>query len=174
MKRTFLILAVAALFCACDHTENEEELTNLFFEHSSETTPTESDLITVKSMDFANASSTKVLTDWGGTLYASQMRYLKSRIFYDCNTSSQMTITLFVKIFRPDGSLMAGTNSPEGYTFSNTFTSAGQKKTGVSQELDGWGNSSQSVYSKGSYRVELWLNSDDSAKKIFANAVQLK
>jgi hypothetical protein len=174
MKKIFLLIVAASLFVACDKTENEEELRYLFFgetSQSGEEAPDE--LITIRSMEFANANSSTTLTNWGGTLYANQMRYLHMRILYDCNTREQVPVTLFIKIINPDGSLFSGTSSPEGYTMSKTFTSAGGKKKSEYQELGGWGNNTQSAYDAGVYTVELW-EEYEGAKEVFATTVQLR
>ena len=168
-----LVLIVASLMVfACDKTENEEELVNFFFGNylpDNEERP-----ITIKGLDFGNQNQDgTVINDFGSALNSGQMRYLVFSILYDCNTDEQESITLYCKIINSDGSLKAGQSSPEGYTYSHTFTSAGSNSKDVYQELGGWGNSSQSTYPAGIYRVEFWFT-EGRAVKAFEKAVQIR
>jgi hypothetical protein len=180
MKKILLIIATASLLLACDKTENEQDILDVFFGEIIQTDGGGGEgeeetqgLITIQSIEFANANSSSVLANWGATLYANQMRYLQIRILYDCNTREQLPVTLFVKIINPDGTLSKSTSSPDGYTLSKTFISAGSKKKGEYQEFGGWGNASQSAYTAGIYTVELW-EEYEGAEKVFEAVVQLR
>ena len=174
MKKILIIIATAGLLFACDKTKNEQDIFSVFFDETAQTGGNETQaLINIKDIEFANASNTAMLANWGDALYASQMRYLQMRILYDCNTNEQQSVTLFVKIINPNGTLRQNTDSPDNYTMNKTFTSAGIKKKDVYQELGGWGNASQSTYTTGTYKVELW-EEYESVKKIFETTVQLR
>jgi len=170
MKKLFYLLIIATLLCACEKIEKEQDIVK-FFENNHET---EQKLITITGMDFANSNyDGSLITSWGKTLYSSQMRYLYLRITYNCNTNAQHEIKLFTKIFKPDGTLSSGTSSPEGYTMKKIFTSVGEKKQKVTQDLNGWGNNTQSIYSAGNYRIELW-EENETPEIVFAATVQIK
>lgn len=126
----------------------------------------------IKDCKFANESNdSKVLTAFGKTLYASQMRYLTPKIIYDGLEGDNEAVAgyeFLIKIIRPDGTLDRGSSSPKGYTFSCFFS----KRTGdnLEQELTGWGNSTESTYSPGTYVFEIWFNK----KKIYSTTIELK
>lgn len=126
----------------------------------------------IKDCKFANESNeSKVLTGFGKTLYASQMRYLTPKIIYDGLEGDNEAVAgyeFLIKLIRPDGTLDRGSSSPKGYTFSCFFS----KRTGenLEQELTGWGNSTESTYSAGTYGFEIWFNK----KKIYSTTVELK
>jgi hypothetical protein len=70
------------------------------------------------------------------------------------NSQVSRQITLYIKIINPDGSLKTGQSSPQGYSYATTGNiSIGNNKT---WDLPGWGNESQSNYSHGNYRIEVW------------------
>lgn len=95
------------------------------------------------------------------------MRYLKPTIYYDglCNTSKEVIV--YVKIYNPDGTLKVGSSSPAGYSYSNTiYVQPGQNHNVV---VSGWGNATQSNYTAGSYRIELWVE----GKKIYSTSVYI-
>jgi hypothetical protein len=88
----------------------------------------------------------------GERLNASEMRYLMPVITYDSQVNRE--ITLYIKVINPDGSLMAGISSPSGYSYKTTGNiSIGNSRT---WDLPGWGNTSQSNYISGNYRIEVW------------------
>ena len=108
----------------------------------------------IKKIEFANKKDGDTITPYGEKLYASQMRYLHPKIYYDAKCAENKEVTLYYKIIKPDGSINKGTSSPEGYTANMTFTiSPGQNKTLL---RGGWGNSNGGTYQPGTYRYELW------------------
>lgn len=126
----------------------------------------------IKDCKFANTSyDSKVLTDFGKTLYSSQMRYLKPKIYYDGLKSDKDYVAGYmfnIKIIRPDGTLDRGSSSPKGYTFSyHLFKRTGEN---LEQELTGWGNNDVSTYNAGTYGFEIWFNK----KKIYSTTVEIK
>ena len=109
----------------------------------------------IKKMEFANTKNgSDEITPYGGTLYASSMRYLSPKIYFDAKCTEEKKVTLYSKIIKPDGTLIKGTSSPEGYTYSTTLTfSPGQNKI---WNLSGWGSDNGGTYQPGTYRYELW------------------
>jgi tetratricopeptide (TPR) repeat protein len=116
----------------------------------------------VKEVSDVNVTAIKVgnstagdtwLTNPGGALYASQMRYLSPEITY--NSLNNEEITFYIKIIQPDGSLDRNSDiSPVGYTYS----AKGRVLRGNGQtlRLGGWGNSEVSTYKAGQWTVEVW------------------
>lgn len=103
-----------------------------------------------------------IIDEFGSELYSSDMRYLKPKIKYNALLDEDRTVTVDVKIFRPDKSMM---NSPKDYTWSETFTvNAGYNKT---KKLSGWGNDDKSSYSAGTYGFELWHDGNRFFKTTF-------
>ena len=118
----------------------------------------------IKKIEFANKKDGDILTPYGEKLYASQMRFLHPKIYYDAKCAENNEVTLYSKIIKPDGSLSKGTSSPNGYTNSMKFTiSPGQNKTLL---FMGWGSENGGAYQPGTYRYELWYQ----GKKIYATS----
>ena len=65
--------------------------------------------------------------------------------------------TLYIKIINPDGSLRRGSNSPSGYTISET----------VGSYWNGWGSKSPGSYNRGYHTIEFWYNYHCVGKKRF-------
>ena len=77
------------------------------------------DYITITQLKVGNSNyDGDMLTAFGGTLYSDDMRYATPKITYNC-TRAASNITLYTKIYKPDGSLMTGSSSPSGYTTSD-------------------------------------------------------
>lgn len=109
----------------------------------------------ITGAEFCNTDQDgNIIDSYGSTLYASDMRYLSCRINYD-GLSSSATKTVYMKMFDPDGNLNRGSSSPEGYTRKREVTfSSGSG----SVSLGGWGNSTKSTYTPGTYRYEFWID----------------
>lgn len=96
-------------------------------------------------------------TEWrrigDGSLVASKMRYLMfdySVFFFKGKTG---TATIYVDIYRPDGTLMQGNDSPATHTTSLNDVSSGTTASW------GRGNDDVSVFSAGTYRVDFVYDS---------------
>lgn len=117
--------------------------------------------ITITKAKFANTDyNSNIISDYGSTLRSNDMRYLSCKIYYN-GGSSDVTKTLYIKIFKPDGTLSSGNSSPEGYTRKRevTFHSGSDNVA----DLGGWGNSEESIYPSGTYTYEFWLD----GKKVY-------
>lgn len=107
------------------------------------------------SSSFGNTQKDNTIIDsYGSTLYASSIQYLCWRISYNGPSTSQ-TKECYIKYIKPDGSLMTGTSSPEGYTTSKNITFSPGSNTVVAA---GWGNENGTAYNAGTYRCELWFD----------------
>lgn len=123
----------------------------------------------ITQVDFANTDEdSNILQDFGTTLTASEVKYLTPRIHYDGLATEAKKVTLYVKLYNPDGSLRTGTDSPSGYTYSTELTvSPGNGKT---YSLPGWGNASGGTYTGGTHRFEIWYN----GKQLYQKSVTLQ
>lgn len=123
----------------------------------------------ISRISFANVQSGgEIITDYGGTLYKEEMRYLKPRVYYNGLASENKTLELYFKIFRPDGTLDIGNSSPSGYTRKETITVyPGSSNTFVTS---GWGNKDGGSYSAGTYRFEVWFNGN----KLYSTSFDIK
>lgn len=107
------------------------------------------------SSSFGNTKKDNTVIDsYGSTLYASSIQYLCWRISYN-GTSTSQTKQCYIKYIKPDGSLMTGSSSPEGYTTSKNITFSPGSNT---VEAAGWGNENGTAYNAGTYRCELWYD----------------
>ena len=79
------------------------------------TTPTKTnamDYVTITRLQIGNTNyDGDILTSYGGTLYADEMKYATPKLTYNC-TKAASNVTLYTKIYRPDGTMMTGSSSP--------------------------------------------------------------
>ena len=117
--------------------------------------------LNIRSMEFANTTNSgEIINDFGTPLAASQIKYLKPRFTYD-GLSASASVTLYVKLIKPDGTLSYSSSSPSGYTYSkNVSLTPGSGNTCL---LTGWGTDSGGSYIPGTWRIEVWM----SGKRIF-------
>lgn len=104
-----------------------------------------------------------ILVEYGGTLYSTELAYLKPKLYYNGEKTST-TKTVAYKILKPDGTLKRGSSSPSGYTYSDSETFyPGTANTVI---LTGWGNEKKTGYPPGTYTFELYV---DGVKKLTRN-----
>ena len=109
----------------------------------------------IQKIEFANVKKNgDIIDSYGSTLYASDIKYLKPRITYDGILDEYKYVTLYCKIVKPDGSIETNSNSPSGYTYSDSFYV--QTGTYNTHLLTGWGNENGNCYSAGNHRLEIW------------------
>lgn len=107
--------------------------------------------IIITDIQIANTDSEGgIETNYGSTLYSSYTMYLTPKITY--KTISNGNITLYIKLYRPNGDLSTGTSSPSGYSFSSSINPSGDSY----DVLSGWGSGSKGNWSSGTYRIEVW------------------
>lgn len=123
--------------------------------------------INIQKTEFCNALDGKIIDDWGATLYASKMKYIHARITYSNPSNTPYSADLYVKLYKPDGTLMSGTSSPEGYTYLETIFVKGGNNNSI--ELGSWGNKERNAFSTGKYLFEVW----QKGKKLYATAITL-
>jgi len=100
----------------------------------------------------------------GSVLSSPQMRHLYPKIRYTSLLSQSKTITLKVKIYKPDGSLCFNPLVSTSYTTSKDVSIG--TSTGTA-ELTSWGNEKKSVFSAGIYRIEIWYDNVCLGQKSF-------
>ena len=121
----------------------------------------EAGYIKINKIEFCNKAD-NVVDDFGSTLYASKMRYLVAKVYYDW-LENPSEVNIDVKIINPSGHIDSNDKSPKGYTFSDTLREYG------SQDLVGWGNDTESFYDKGVWTYEIWHEN----KKIYSTKINL-
>ncbi len=123
--------------------------------------------VDIRSIQFANTDSENTpINDYGSTLYASDIKYLKAKVLVNSLASSNQSVTFYVKIIKPDGTMSTGSDSPSGYTFSHSCTITSNTSTIY---LPGWGSTNVGTYTAGTYGYELWYNGN----KLYSTSVTL-
>jgi len=92
------------------------------------------------------------------------MRYLKPKIDYTSLCESSKTIELKIKIYKPNGLLDYNSSISTRYSTTSTITTYTGNN---SASLSSWGNSTESLYPAGWYRIELWFNDVCLGQKSF-------
>lgn len=120
--------------------------------------------ILISDIEIGNADQYgNVETFFGSPIFTSATMFLTPRIKYIGVYSGN--ITLYIKIYEPDGILSKGTSSPIGYT---TSCNMDVKLGGMNFErLIGWGNSQKGCWKSGKYSIEIWYNNICLQKKDF-------
>lgn len=95
------------------------------------------------------------ITDFGNTIYSYNTKYLKPRLTLESKQSGNFTI--YYKLFKPDGTLSTGTNSPSGYSVSSSIYIYQGTHT---YKLDGWGSNTSGHWKAGDYRYEFYCNGE--------------
>ena len=106
----------------------------------------------VLDVEVANVTEDNhIINDYSTPLYTRNVQYLKPRLRY-IGIQSDAEAHLFVRLYAPDGQILRGYTSPEGYTYQQTVMVAeGEHQL----PLMGWGIPSSQLR-KGTYRFEFW------------------
>lgn len=109
----------------------------------------------IQTIEFANLDSKKnVLNDYGSALYVSDMRYLTPKIVYAGIYDRPKIVTVYCKLFDPNGDLITDKGSPKGYTFEKTILVRPSEDN--NDQLPGYGSSTPGILQSGDYEFELW------------------
>lgn len=134
---------------------------NEFKENTAKTIPLIISDISVGNTD----SDGNIETDFGHAIYSGNTMYLTPRITYQ-GLSPGKDITLYVKLYRPNGELSHSDTSPSGFSYSKEIrVNSGNDNT---VRIGGWGNSSRGHWSSGIYRFEIWYNNMCLRSKTFS------
>ena len=126
-----------------------------------------SNKLTVLSAVFADTDYDRnIITGYGQQLY-SDMQYLTGKVSYRKQSATQETVTLQVKIIRPNGTVNRGDTSPTGYSFEQKVTLS--EKEGAFETL-GWGSTSKKSYPPGTYHYEIWMD----GTKLYSRAIDIQ
>lgn len=126
-----------------------------------------SNKLTVISAVFADTDFNRnTLTGYGQQLY-SNMQYLTGKVSYRKQSAASETITLQVKIIKPNGVINRGSTSPTDYSFEQKVVISG--KEGVFEML-GWGSTSGKSYPPGTYHYEIWMD----GTKLYSRAIDIQ
>jgi hypothetical protein len=93
------------------------------------------------------------LSDFGRSFARDEIQYITFHLKLENTTSQTQTGKIGVKFFGPDGELLRGSKSPEGYTL---VQSVSVQDTAIIN--NGWGNSAGNYYEPGRHRIEFWWN----------------
>ena len=118
--------------------------------------------MTITGIRFYNASPEgKLLSRDSDILYAQDIKYLLPVLYYDGLADGTRYAKLYVKIFRPSGVMTTFSDSPSGYSYSQSVT----VESGYSNSLrlTSWGSSSGGTFEKGNYTFEVY---SESGKKM--------
>ena len=99
----------------------------------------------------------------GGNFYDDNTRYFCPTLTVKPYRSGEFEF--FVKFYE-NGILQRSSNSPEGYTFSNTIK-LDKSKSQIKLELSGWGSDEPGTWEAGGHRVEIWWDGVKLASKSF-------
>lgn len=123
--------------------------------------------VNIQKAEFCNAVSGEIIDSWGATLYASKMKYMYTRITYDNPSNTARDVEFYIKLYEPDGALMSGTSSPEGYTYSSNISIKAGNNNSI--ELGSWRNKEGNTFSTGKFLFEIW----HKGKKLYKTAITL-
>ncbi|GEM_PF-1240869 len=94
-------------------------------------------------------------TDYGSTIYSSYSSFIEPRITYLGLTSG--TVTLKMKLYRPNGSLWRDSSSPYDCTRTAYFTASLNVQKSVNTSALRVGGY-RGYWSRGTYTIEFWYN----------------
>ncbi|MCM1501918.1 MAG: BACON domain-containing protein [Bacteroidales bacterium] len=110
----------------------------------------------IHNVEFKNGDSETTINKYGEEISAVDAKYIYPRVYYSGLANTSKDIQIYVKIIKPDGSLMRGKSSPEGYTYSKDITVSPNSYQYL--YLSGWGNKSGGAYVAGTHTFQLWYN----------------
>jgi hypothetical protein len=126
----------------------------------------------ITKLEFGNIDANdNMLNNYGASLSASSMRFLVMRITYNALSIEPQEVTLNVKIVRPNGTMMQVSGAPEGFSFDRKFTTEGDYTEKIVHELGGLGSGSSSVFTAGTYPVEIWSS---QGEKLYQTNLTIK
>ena len=98
-----------------------------------------------------------IVIPYGGKL-RTNLQYLAVKLNITALMDRTDPLDYQVKIYRPDGTLERGNDSPVGYTFERRADCNIRKGESVDWILLGWGNVNGNAYRAGDYVYEVWVD----------------
>ena len=93
------------------------------------------------------------LGEFGQSFSQDEARFITYHLQLVNTTSLPQKGQIGVKYFGPDGKMLRGSKSPDGFTMTQSVN-----VTDRASVNNGWGNSSGNYFSPGRYRIEFWWN----------------
>ena len=107
-----------------------------------------------RGLRFANTVGGRFLGDTDGPFYENDIRFIQPILSYRGLTGEPKTVELCVKFLDPDGSLLGGTSTPDGYSYKQTVTVLPEFNR---LSIDGWGKRDASIFFPGIHTCEIWF-----------------
>ncbi len=109
----------------------------------------------IRGLEFANSVNGKFQGEPGDPLFESSTRNIHPVLSYRGLAHGFKTVELGIRFIAPDGTLVGGTATPEGYSYKYTATVDPQ---GGRLNIIGWGNNDQCIFQPGVHTCEIWCN----------------
>ena len=121
--------------------------------------------IEINDITFANVDSiSTIINDYESKIYEEEAKYLVAKLKYKGLCSEKKDIQLKIKIIAKDGTLIAGRESPEGFSFvTNATVNPGNNYL----RINGFGSNKNKPYAAGDYIYEVWLGNNKLHSKTF-------
>ena len=116
----------------------------------------------ITKVEFSNIEKNEAeIEPEGSVLYAARIKYLCPHIYYMPLSREKHEITFQIKITNPDGEILSGSNSPDGYSYFSTKEI--EPNDGVEEplcvKLNGLGNESSTTYKANTeYTFQVFVN----------------
>ena len=107
----------------------------------------------VRDLEFANSVNGKFLGEPGDPLFENTTRNIHPILSYRGLARDPKTVVLGIKFIGPDGALVGGSPTPEGYSYTHTVTVSPK---GGRLNIVGWGNKDKCIFSPGVHTCEIW------------------
>ena len=107
----------------------------------------------VRGLEFANSVDGKFQGMPSDPLYESSTRNVHPILSYRGLARDPKTVELGVKFIGPDGSLVGGTSTPDGYSYKHRVTVSPK---GGRLNIIGWGNNDRCIFPPGVHTCEIW------------------
>ncbi len=189
MKRVRLMGVCAWMIIQCAHAQHLNVKSSDFLdaippvqripglEAPVSTTPVSDDLLKmlnlesdvcleVSELSFANTDSKgTIIDDFGSKLYSGDLKFVKPQIRYAGLGSEKKDVLFRIRVLSPEGNLLVGQHSTEGFTYETVGTVMPGKDNVLS--LSGWGHNKEMPYSPGRYQYEVWQGNSRLFAKSF-------
>lgn len=110
--------------------------------------------IIITDVEIGNVDINGVIkTKHGNTLYADDVMMFSPKVFYRCFRDDKYVIK--TKWYRPDGSLITGQDSSDGYSQIEEYSFY---KNSDEKCLIAWGYEKKGLWFSGEYKLEIWYD----------------
>lgn len=102
------------------------------------------------------------LSDYGWSFERDEIQYITFYATLANTTAQPQKGRMSVKFIKPDGTLMQGSKSPNGFTFDQDVNVVNSASV-----TNGWGRSTGGSYEPGRYRIEFWWDGKRIGQTLF-------